>query len=318
MRRTRVSRRLIACLLLVAAVFGACSPSNADQTPVPPGSPAPPGSPVASPDASPAGSGVPGSAAPSGTPPAGATPNPTMVTVDGRDIALDCSGEGQPTVILEADLGVPMDTWNAVVAEVAGSARICRYDRPPVPAGPGSVADRIVARLRALLAAAGEEPPYILVGAGFGGLPVQLFARQHPEEVLGVVLVDGFHPEFEARLRELLSPEQAAVRQAAIEANPEGITHADVLAAGAAVSSAPGFPPISTVVLRPGLAPPAADPSWPTGRIEALRAELAEELAVLGDPDRPVVVAGRSTERIQESEPGLVIEAIEFCLEGVR
>lgn len=310
-------RHLIASLLLVAVVFGACSPSSAGPTPGAVGSSSP-SAPGASADSSPGAPATPGSAAPSGTPPVGATPNPRMVSVDGMDIALDCSGKGQPTVILEADLGVPMDTWNAVVAEIAGTARICRYDRPPVPAGPGTVAERMVTRVRALLAAAGEQPPYILVGAGFAGLPVQLFARQHPDEVLGVVLVDAPHPEFEARLGELLSPEQVAVREAAIAANPVGVTRADVLAAGEAVAAAPGFPPVSTVVLRPGLAAPPPDPAWPTARIEALRAELAESLALLGDPDRPVVVAKASADRIQESEPGLVIEAIEFCLEGVR
>lgn len=318
MPRIPIARSLIACLSLVALLVGACSPSSAGPTPTSAGPGSPGTSAGASAVASPVTSVTPGSIGPSGNPPAGATPNPRAVPVDGVEIALDCSGEGQPTVILEADLGVPMDTWNAVVAEIAGSARICRYDRPPVAAGPGSVADRIVTRLRALLAAAGERPPYVLVGAGFAGLPVQLFARQHPDEVLGVVLVDAFHPEFEARLGELLTPEQAAARQAALEANPEGVTHADVLAAGAAVSAAPGFPPVSTVVLRPGLAAAPPDPAWPTGRIEALRAELAESLALLGDPDRPVVVAEASADRIQESEPDLVIEAIEFCLEGVR
>jgi pimeloyl-ACP methyl ester carboxylesterase len=48
----------------------------------------------------------------------------------------------------------------------------------------------MVSDLRALLAAAGEEPPYILVGHSFGGLVVRLYAASYPDEVVGIVLVD--------------------------------------------------------------------------------------------------------------------------------
>lgn len=315
MPRNPFGRASAPCLIAVALlVLAACGPSGGGPTSSLPASPAPAGSAVATAPAS----GLPAASVATGAPPAGATPNPRTVAVDGRDITIDCRGEGQPTVILESDFGVPMDTWNAVVGPVGETARVCRYDRPPAAAGPGSASDRMVNQLRALLAAAGESPPYILVGEGFGGLNAQLFARRHADEVLGVVLVDAPHPDFEARLADLLSPEQQAARQAKLERNPEGVRHADILAAGAAVAAAPGFPPVSTVVIRRGLTPSETDPAWPTDQVEALRAELAQQMALLGDPDRPVVVAEMSAGRVQESEPGLVLEAIEFCLEGVR
>ena len=52
----------------------------------------------------------------------------------------------------------------------------------------------IVAELRALLSARGVRPPYLLVGHSAGGLYMQLFARLHPDEVAGLVLVDPTHP----------------------------------------------------------------------------------------------------------------------------
>lgn len=315
MPRNSIRRAIAPCLTLAASLaVSACGPSASGPSQSAASSSPPAGWPVATASAS----DVPAASAATGEPPAGATPNPRTVAVDGGDVAIDCRGEGQPTVILESDLGVPMDTWNAIVGEVGDTARVCRYDRPPVAAGPGSVSDRMIARLRALLTAAGEGPPYVLVGEGFGGLNVQLFARRYPDEVLGVVLVGAAHPDFEARLAELLSPEHLAARRAALEGNPEGVGYDDILAAGEAVGAAPGFPPISTVVIRRGLTPPQADPAWPTAQVEALRAELLEQLALLGDPDRPVVVAEKTAGRVQESEPGLVLEAIAFCLEGVR
>ncbi len=48
--------------------------------------------------------------------------------------------------------------------------------------------------LRAALAAAGHEPPFVLVGHSFGGLLARLFTDAFPDEVAGVVLVDSSHP----------------------------------------------------------------------------------------------------------------------------
>jgi pimeloyl-ACP methyl ester carboxylesterase len=59
----------------------------------------------------------------------------------------------------------------------------------------------VIADLAALLTAAGEAGPMVLVGHSMGGLFVRLFARRHPQRVLGVVLVDAVTPEImDARL----------------------------------------------------------------------------------------------------------------------
>src|SRR5262249_41712330 len=51
-------------------------------------------------------------------------------------------------------------------------------------------ASRIVADLRAALAATGLGPPYVLVGASMASFETRLFAYLYPEEVVGLVLVD--------------------------------------------------------------------------------------------------------------------------------
>ena len=48
-----------------------------------------------------------------------------------------------------------------------------------------------IADLQRLLGAAGIRPPYVLVGHSYGGMLARLFAREHPEETAGVVLVDA-------------------------------------------------------------------------------------------------------------------------------
>ncbi len=57
----------------------------------------------------------------------------------------------------------------------------------------------MVEELRELLIATGHEPPYVLVGHSLGGTVMDLFARTHPDEVAGLVLVDSRHHTYTAR-----------------------------------------------------------------------------------------------------------------------
>jgi pimeloyl-ACP methyl ester carboxylesterase len=49
--------------------------------------------------------------------------------------------------------------------------------------------------LHALLQKVGEPGPYVLVGHSIGGLYTRKFIADHPDEVVGLVLVDAAHPE---------------------------------------------------------------------------------------------------------------------------
>jgi pimeloyl-ACP methyl ester carboxylesterase len=60
-----------------------------------------------------------------------------------------------------------------------------------------------------LLDAAGESPPYILVGHSFGGYNMRLFADRYLDEVAGIVLVDSSH-EDQAKLEAVMSDHPAA------------------------------------------------------------------------------------------------------------
>jgi pimeloyl-ACP methyl ester carboxylesterase len=48
--------------------------------------------------------------------------------------------------------------------------------------------------LSGALAAAGVAPPYVYVGASFGGFTALAYAARHPETLAGLVLVDASHP----------------------------------------------------------------------------------------------------------------------------
>ena len=54
--------------------------------------------------------------------------------------------------------------------------------------------------LHALLQNAGVAGPYVLVGHSLGGLSVRMYADQYPDEVAGMVLIEGTNPDAWQRL----------------------------------------------------------------------------------------------------------------------
>jgi len=127
---------------------------------------------------------------------------PTHAEVEGRTVEVVEAGEGDVTVVFESGLGDDWTPWDAVASEVADSARVFAYSRPGYgesdPSADPRDAAQIVEDLRALLAARGFAPPYVLVGHSFGGAYMEWFAKAHPEEVIGLVLVDPRHRDFTA------------------------------------------------------------------------------------------------------------------------
>jgi pimeloyl-ACP methyl ester carboxylesterase len=109
---------------------------------------------------------------------------------------IHCTGSGFPTVILEAGASSFSLDWSLVQPEIAKTTRVCSYDRARLgwsDTGGPETATNIIDELKALLTAAEEEGPYVLVGASMGGIYVRLFQLRYPERVVGMVLVDPTH-----------------------------------------------------------------------------------------------------------------------------
>src|SRR5437879_6394845 len=111
---------------------------------------------------------------------------------------------------IEVDAHKRRGGYDAISTRVDGFTTVCAYNRAglgasdprPLPHGAQAAAHD----LHSLLAASGLGPPYVLVGASYGGLDVQLFARHHPAETAGVVLVDALAPGWDDRLEAILTP----------------------------------------------------------------------------------------------------------------
>lgn len=126
------------------------------------------------------------------------SPPGRMVEAEGVALHLHCTGAGGPTVILEAGAYGFAQVWAWVQPRLSERRRVCAYDRAGLGWSDDAAAHdgvAAVARLRALLAAAGEPGPYVLVGHSLGGALIRIFAERHPDEVVALGFIDPSHPD---------------------------------------------------------------------------------------------------------------------------
>jgi pimeloyl-ACP methyl ester carboxylesterase len=140
-----------------------------------------------------------------------------LIDVGGYNLHINCTGQGSPTVILEAGQGDYSLTWAYVQPEVAKTNRVCSYDRAGYgwsePSPRPRTANAEMKELHTLLVNADIQGPYVLVGHSLGGMLVRVYAHNYPDEVVGIVLVDSYHEERPIRNPEVTKLTQDATKQ---------------------------------------------------------------------------------------------------------
>lgn len=258
-----------------------------------------------------------------------ASAQPTLVdrifTVDGLKLHLRCGGDrapASPLVVLEAGAGNSADTWRDVHIPIAGFARVCAWDRP----GRGSSelspavlnADRYVPLLSDLLKAAGEPGPYVLVGHSIGGVIAALFANQHRDAVVGMVLVDASHEEQNKRFNALpIVAPPADAKPIAPPAPSPGMTPEPLPIIGLfeLLAAQPWRGTVPLVVLTRGRRPPVVGNPNVDAR-NAVWLDLQRDW-VTRSPKGRQVIAANSGHYIHNEEPELVIGAVRSVIEAV-
>jgi pimeloyl-ACP methyl ester carboxylesterase len=202
-------------------------------------------------------------------------------------------------------------------------ARVLAWNRPG--AGRSSRSRRpvdsvaVLHDLRLLLDALPLPPPYVLVGHSLGGLHAQLFARKHPQEVAGIVLVESLHAHDAAQVRghdkRLVNAlaRQLSVPPQQLAANVRDESAA-VESSAAEVDAAPSLPQVPVVVVTGAKAPPR----WlATG--DALRRKRVHQKDLAASSAQGVrVVARRSGHFPQLTQPRLVLDAIGAVMAKAR
>lgn len=214
------------------------------------------------------------------------------VNVDGHRMYYVCSGNGSPTVVLDAGSPDTSAAWSDVQPAVARHTRVCAYDRAGLgrsaPVAGKRTLRRQVDDLRGLLAAAHIAPPYVVVGHSWGGLIARVFAHDYRRVTAGAVLVDATTFPYGA-------PGKRKLR--------EGVDPAEAMRESNGVTSYGALP---LVVLGHGAPPLDA---------RFLAAQKAE--AALST-DAVDAIALRSGHYIQRDQPGVVVSAVLGVVDAVR
>jgi pimeloyl-ACP methyl ester carboxylesterase len=233
------------------------------------------------------------------------------------------SGTGDPGIVLLNGAGMTLAGWQALYPDIERLARVFAWNRFGLPGSDAPPAVQrgavVVASLRELLAHAGLEPPYVLVGHSLGGLFANLFARLYPAEVAGVLFLEATHPRDEATLPQ--DRAKLAHGLSKVQGEPardfEDNLHAEIDAAAGTVQeveAAGPFPAVPVAVITGGIDAPASLLSP-----EAAQARRAHQVALARlSPDTEHVIAEGSGHFPQHSEPKLVLDVLERLLQRVR
>jgi pimeloyl-ACP methyl ester carboxylesterase len=106
----------------------------------------------------------------------------------------DVQGDGPVAVVFESGFGQGAGVWKDVVDGLGAECRCIAYGRAGLGGsgtdGNAKTIDQHLADLDAVIATVAPGRKVVLVGHSYGGLLASEFARQHPDRLQGLVLVD--------------------------------------------------------------------------------------------------------------------------------
>lgn len=123
-----------------------------------------------------------------------------LINIEGHKMHIYGAGQGTPTVVMTCGSGTPSayTDYSLIQPEISEITRVCIYERPGYgwseDASTPRNTDQIVSDLKSLLEKAGEYPPYLFVAHSMGAMEVLAFSEKYPEQVAGIVLIDGTSP----------------------------------------------------------------------------------------------------------------------------
>ncbi|HJP86164.1 MAG TPA: alpha/beta fold hydrolase [Gemmatimonadaceae bacterium] len=252
----------------------------------------------------------------------------TAIDIGGRSLDIVRLGRGNPPVIFEVGLADSLDTWIPVAQAISRFTTAIAYSRAGFgrsdPSPDGYSVRHEAADLHELLHRLGLRPPYVLVARSYGGIIARLYTSLYPSDVGGLVLVDATHEQQVERFGQLDSTYPGAFRAyydsvlRTMGVTPEAaeIRETMRIQAAGAVDGLKPLPDLPIAVLTSMRSDPDASYVNGTARGHEVWRELHDEW-FRRSRDGIHIETTRSGHDIQNTEPQLVISAIQFVLERV-
>ena len=261
-----------------------------------------------------------------------------LIDIGSHRLHIDCRGQGAPTVIVDVGIGESAESWLALQDRLAPHARVCTYERAGyVPSEPGPFprdSGRVAGELNALLEAAGEKGPFVLVGHSLGGLNVQVYASRYSDQVAGMVLLDPpplswllgeDYPDLRQMAVQQIATWRGQAAEAAQSTDPDAQAsaaflhtlaseHEELFGQSARLAAdIDTFGQIPLVVVASGK--PNAGFGDVAGEYQRYWAGESRKLAAKSGRSQ-FVLAEQSSHHLHRDEPGLVVDAILSVVNG--
>lgn len=255
-----------------------------------------------------------------------------LVDIGGYRLDVVRAGHGSPVVVFEAGLGDPLQEWASIWPAIAKTTTVVAYSRAglgnsePATNPTDRSPRREVTELHTLLARLGLTPPYVLVPRSYGSILSRLYTSLWPNEVAGLVIVEGTHEQQVRRWGMIDSTYPRAFRvffDSVLKTLPPNGADAGETRETVRIQMAGGvegltpLPDIPIAVLTSMKSNPNAQYVNGTPRGHEVWRELHDEW-FRRSRNGIHIETSRGGHSLQEDEPQLVIEAIQFVLDRVR
>lgn len=177
-----------------------------------------------------------------------------------------------------------------------------------------------------MLAAAPVPGPYLLVGHSLGGLIVRLYGQTHPDQIDGIVLVDGFSPtvpsvfgpdQWAIYRDQLLNPPPASAPLESLRSPDSELVDLDASVAQALAAPALLPMPLAVLTKTESFGGLTSVPGLPADVTNSLYEQAQDDFIALS-PDTPQFIATGSDHYIQFSQPDLVVAATELVMGRIQ
>lgn len=237
-----------------------------------------------------------------------APPASEMISVNGHGVHVACKGQGRRTYVLDSGAGVGSFEWMRLEPLLAGSGRVCAFDRPGLgwseDSGEPHDVSALATQIAAIVRAAKIPRPFVYVGHSLGANIAMVYRDKYPGDVSALVLIEPGVPkdlleDFHGTRAEAMNVTDCGwTCHAAAAAAWLGVTRIGARLAGAGGHS------LSAAMQRQYLAE-LARPSQVTAivaTLDTLPKSAYEDMDVRSFGDTPVLVLTASQPRTRDSD----------------
>jgi len=121
-------------------------------------------------------------------------------------------GQGKPTIVIDLAMGETLLSWDTLQTKLSELTTVVTYDRLGLGKSNSTNVPRTIENLSSDLnefLTKNEIPgPYLFIGHSLGTSIIRKYQNDHPEKVLGMILIDPVHEDQFDRLMAIKSKEE--------------------------------------------------------------------------------------------------------------